>query len=225
MRSRALIFDLDGTLLDSLADIGESMNSVLASMGLPTHPLSDYRAFVGDGVTMLATRALPEGRRDDASLAACLAGMREIYAGRATSKTRPYDGIPALLDALAKAGLPMAVVSNKPHDLTCRLVSQLLGRWRFGAVFGERAGVPRKPDPASALEAASCLGVAPADVLYVGDTATDMATATAAGMRPLGVSWGFRGEDELRAAGAFAIAARPADVLEALDWKLPPPSL
>lgn len=222
MPTRAVIFDLDGTLLDSLADIGESVNSALDSMGLASHPLSDYRAFVGDGMAMLAKRVLPEPCRDEATIADCVARIRETYAARATAKTRPYEGIPELLDALEAAGLPLAVVSNKPHDLTCRLVAELLGRWHFAAVLGERKGVARKPDPASALEAASLLGAAPGEVLYVGDTATDMATAKAAGMKPLGVAWGFRSEEELVGAGAVAIARKPADVLAALDRAIGP---
>lgn len=217
MRFEAVLFDLDGTLVDSLEDIGEAMNSVLQGMGLAGHTLGDYRAFVGDGSTMLVRRALPEARRDDATVAEGLDRFREVYTGRATLRTRPYDGIAELLDDLASRGIPMAVLSNKLHDLTVRLVEELLGRWRFVVVFGERPGVPRKPDPTSALEVASRLGLAPAAILYVGDTPTDLATARAAGMPAVAAAWGFRSVEELRAAGAERVAWRPSDVLAVLD--------
>jgi len=216
MAVRAVLFDLDGTLLDSLADIGESMNFVLREMGLGQHPLTDYRHFVGDGVTVLATRALPPDRRDDATVAACVARMRLVYGGRTTLKTRPYDGIPALLEELEERGIATAVLSNKPHDLTVGLVAELLGGWSFAVVFGERSGVPRKPDPAGAVEVAGRLGLEADSVLYVGDTPTDMATARAAGMRAVGATWGFRGEAELRAAGADFIVGHPLEIVPLL---------
>lgn len=214
MPCRALIFDLDGTLLDSLADIGESVNFVLQEMGLATFSLSEYRTFVGDGMAMLARRVLPPGRRGEGDVSAVVARLKVVYSARATSKTRPYDGIAELLDAVEAAGLPQAVLSNKPHPLTVDLVRDLLGKWKFAAVLGERPGIPRKPDPAGALEIAAALSLPPAEILYVGDTPTDMATALAAGMPSVGVTWGFRSELELREAGAVHIARRPSDLLE-----------
>jgi phosphoglycolate phosphatase len=193
------------------------MNVVLLEQGFAPHSLSDYRGFVGDGVTMLARRALPPGRRDEATVAACVARMREVYAPRVADQTVPYDGIPALLDSLELRGVAMAVLSNKPDDLTTALVARLLGRWRFAVVFGERTGVPRKPDPAGAFEAAGRLGLDPSAIVYVGDTPTDMATARAAGMLAVGVTWGFRDEAELRDAGADAIVHRPSEILDHLE--------
>lgn len=216
MRVRAVIFDLDGTLLDSLADIGESMNFVLEDQGLEPHPLWAYRDFVGDGIACLARRALPEHRRDDATVARSVSRMREVYASRMDGMTRPYDGIPELLDALELRGIPKAVLSNKPHDLTLALVRSLLGRWSFDPVFGQRTGVARKPDPAAALEIATHFGIEPAGILYVGDTPIDMATALAAGMQAAGAAWGFRSEEELRRAGAGTIVRVPADVLASI---------
>lgn len=216
MPIRAVLFDLDGTLLDSLADIEQSMNIVLQERGLVGHPLDSYRAFVGDGVTKLVERALPPEGRGREEIAACVDRMREVYGKRCSDRTRPYDGIAELLDALVERGLPLAVLSNKPHDLTVRLVSELLPRWSFAFVFGERPGVPRKPDPTSAREVAALLGVEPRDCLYVGDTPTDMATANAAGMPSVGACWGFRDAEELRNAGAGALASTPADVLDRL---------
>lgn len=216
MPIRAVLFDLDGTLLDSLADIAESMNIVLQERGLAGHPSDSYRAFVGDGVTKLVERALPPERRGRGEIAACVDRMREVYGKRCSDRTRPYDGIAELLDALVERGLLLAVLSNKPHDLTVRLVSGLLSRWSFAFVFGERPGVPRKPDPTSAREVAALLGVEPRDCLYVGDTPTDMATANAAGMPSVGACWGFRDAEELRNAGAGALASNPTDVLDRL---------
>jgi phosphoglycolate phosphatase len=168
-------------------------------------------------MTMLARRTLPAGQRTDEIVDACVARMLEVYSARATRKTRPYDGIPELLDALAARGIGLAVLSNKPQQPTSEIVGKLLGRWTFAAVFGQRRGVPRKPDPAAAIEIAGKLGLAPGAILYVGDTPTDMATAVAAGMRPLGAGWGFRSEAELCAAGAPAVASHPLDVLAHLS--------
>jgi phosphoglycolate phosphatase len=212
----AVLFDLDGTLVDSLGDLGSSMNIVLEKLGCPTHSLSSYRTFVGDGVEMLARRALPADRRDPATISAAVATMREVYGARFLEHTRPYPGIPELLDSLHARAFRLAVLSNKPHDLTVALVSALFGRWPLAPVFGERAGVPRKPDPAAALEVAHLLGLQCPRVLYLGDTPTDMATARAAGMPAVGVSWGFRDAGELRAAGADAVVHSPSEVLALL---------
>lgn len=214
---RCVLFDLDGTLLDTLRDLGESVNLVLRQRGFPEHPIDAYRFLVGDGATMLVTRALPASRRDEATVAACLKDYRVAYAKHWNVHTRPYDGVPELLDALAARGLALAILSNKPHAMTRRCVEGYLARWRFAAVLGQRDDVARKPDPAGALEAARLADVDPAHVLYVGDTATDMETANAAGMFAVGVTWGFRPEDELRTHGAHLIVHHPRDILAALE--------
>jgi phosphoglycolate phosphatase len=215
MRPRAVLFDLDGTLVDSLDDIGRSMNFVLESKGFPPHPLSDYRAFVGDGITMLARRALPPSASAE-TLEDCVAAMRRRYGEHAQERTRPYDGIPELLDGIAARGLRAAVLSNKPHDLTVAMVRRLLARWCFDPVFGERDGIPRKPDPSAAQQVACLLGLDPSAILYVGDTPTDFETARAAGMPFAAATWGFRSEDELVRAGAATVVRRPEDVLRLL---------
>jgi phosphoglycolate phosphatase len=214
---RAVLFDLDGTLLDSLADIGASMNAALAEHGFPEHPIAAYKSMVGDGVTVLARRALPETQCDEQTIAACVHAMRRVYALRWHVETRAYEGIHALIDELRRRGLLLAVLSNKPHDFTRAVVEHYFGLSRFTSVVGERAGIPAKPDPSSALTIAREAGVAPGEVLYVGDTDTDMRTAVAAGMLPIGAAWGFRPVEELAASGARAIAATPADVLRFLD--------
>jgi phosphoglycolate phosphatase len=211
---KALLFDLDGTLADTIDDIGGAMNAALAAAGLSQHPLDDYRRFIGDGIEALTERALPAGRAD--LRVATIAAFRNIYAGRLVERTRPYDGIAAVLDALAARRIPAAVLSNKPEPATVAIVDRLFGPGRFVAVAGALPGRPRKPDPWRALEIARAAGVAPADWLFVGDTAVDMQTATAAGMTPVGAAWGYRDRAELAAAGATAILARAADLLPLL---------
>ncbi len=216
MKYKAVLFDLDGTLLNTLDDLADSMNDVLRHFGFPAHPVPAYKYFVGDGLEKLVYRAVPEDRRDEATLAACLAAMRQDYDRRWADKTAPYDGIPELLDGLAALGLPMTVFSNKPDEFTRVMVARLLPRWRFEAVFGARPGVPKKPDPAVPLEMAQRLQVPPAEWLYLGDTNTDMRTARAAGMYPAGVLWGFRPAEELLESGAQVLVEKPGDVLKLL---------
>ena len=179
---KGVIFDLDGTLLDTLADIAAATNRALGSHGYAEHPTSAYRSFVGDGVEALARRALPSDARDDVSVAACVAEMRRIYSRDWAVHTRPYDGIPETLDRLAAAGITASVLSNKPHDITVKIVDTLLSHWAFECVDGARAGVPRKPDPTSALATCRSMGIDPGEIAYVGDTDTDMTTAVRAGM-------------------------------------------
>lgn len=212
----AVIFDLDGTLLDTLADLADSMNHVLERRGLPPHALAAYKRFVGDGIENLVLRALPEEMRTQDTIAGCLVEMRSEYGRRWADKTRPYDGIPALLDALVARGLKLAVLSNKPNDFTQLTVARLLPVWRFEAVVGLRAGAPRKPDPSSALQIVDALALPPQRFLYVGDTDTDMKTARAAGMYAVGALWGFRTAAELSANGAQSLIGRPEELLELL---------
>jgi phosphoglycolate phosphatase len=213
---RAVLFDLDGTLLDTLADLGESMNAALAELGCATHPLDAYRRFVGDGMQNLARRALPADRRDPATVASCVERMLGIYGERWDRETRPYPGIEALVAELERRGVPVAVLSNKPDDLTRAVVERYFGARRFAAVAGARADTQRKPDPAGALAIARALDCAPSTELYVGDTDTDMRTAVSAGMVPIGALWGFRDADELVASGARFLVGAPAEVLSLL---------
>jgi len=216
MTYRAVLFDLDGTLLDTLEDLADAMNAVLTAEGLPTHPTDAYRHFVGDGIVNLVRRALPADRRDETTLERLVAADREEYARRWDRKTRPYEGVPRLLDGLTGRGLGLAILSNKPDDSTRLCVEKLLPGWSFDAVQGVAEGVPLKPDPAGALGIARRLGVAPGSFLYVGDTATDMRTAVGAGMFPVGALWGFRDADELTAAGAQSLLVHPAELLDLL---------
>jgi phosphoglycolate phosphatase len=217
MRFRAVLFDLDGTLLDTLEDIALAANAVLAGRGFRTHEVDAYRHFVGEGVSMLFRRALPEAEANADLIARCAGEFREEYGRTWNVHTRPYDGVPELLDVLAAARLPQAVLSNKPDEFTQRCVREYLSNWEFRVVLGQREGVPRKPDPAGALEIAAAAGVPPEHFLYLGDSATDMQAALSAGMHPVGALWGFRPLEELQAGGARAIIRRPMELLGILD--------
>lgn len=209
----AVIFDLDGTLLDTLDDLADSANEALVGCGYAPHPVEAYRLFVGEGMAVLMERILPAESRSPEEVARLLAVYREAYGRRWRAKSRPYAGIEPLLRDLAERGLPLAVLSNKPQANTELCMGHFLGEHRFARIFGQREEVPRKPDPAGALEIAVGLGLDPGEILFVGDTATDMETARAAGMVPVGVLWGFRGEEELRRHGARHVVAHPEEIL------------
>ncbi len=209
--------DVDGTLLDTLQDLADSMNSTLRHFGFPVHELEKYKYFLGDGMENLVRRSLPDSAKTDSRLISrCIEMMRQIYDRNWNVKSRPYPGIPELLDALSVRGLKMAVLSNKPHVLTQRVIEGLLPAWRFEVVMGECPPAPRKPDPSSALKIADRLGVEPACFLYLGDTATDMKTSNGAGMYAVGALWGFRNAEELIQGGAKKLIAKPAELLELL---------
>jgi phosphoglycolate phosphatase len=208
-----VLFDLDGTLLDTLQDLADSTNRCLARLGLPGHPAESYRWFVGEGLGNLARRTLPAERRDPATVQALQELFNQDYHEHWADKTRPYEGIADLLEGLSARGRPMAVLSNKPHAFTVEMVRHFFGSWSFAAVFGARDSHPRKPDPAAALEAGAAMGLAPERVLYAGDTRTDMETARNAGMFAVGVLWGFRPRAELEESGAQALVARPEELL------------
>jgi phosphoglycolate phosphatase len=217
MRCEAVIFDMDGTLLDTLADIAHSANIVLARSGLPTQPIEAYRQFVGEGVKVLFRRALETEDPEDRRIETCAAQFSGVYAQHYNVYTKAYPGVPELLDALIERGLPMAVLSNKPHAFTVKCAQDLLPHVAFAAILGQQEGIARKPDPAGALQIASQLAVPPERCVYVGDTGVDMRTAVQAKMYPVGVQWGFRGCDELLHHGAREVIERPDQLLVILD--------
>jgi len=213
MKFNAAVFDLDGTLIDSLVDIANSMNAALRRKGYAEHPIADYKYHVGDGMSMLARRVLPVDKKDDASIAEMVGLMREEYGARWAETTRPYPGIPELLDELTKRGVKLAVVSNKPQDFSQQVTARLLPNWHFEPVIGARAGVPHKPDPAGAIEAAALMKLPPNECVFLGDTYADMRAAVGAGMFPVGVLWGFRLAPELVESGAMVLLEHPLDLL------------
>lgn len=207
MPLRALIFDLDGTLIDSLADIGGAVNHALREYGLPDHPLDSYRQFVGEGVVKLIERAVPATRPELREPVMAL--YRSFYAENLLVHTKPYAGIPEALDAFVARGVRMAILSNKPEPATRKIAGALFSRWPFERIHGERPNVPRKPDPTAALEIARAMAVPVDQVGFVGDTSVDMGTAVNAGMYGVGCSWGLRDVAELVEAKARVILERP----------------
>jgi phosphoglycolate phosphatase len=214
---QAVLFDLDGTLLDTLSDIAISANQVRVELGLIPHPIEAYRYFVGNGVARLITRAFPPCSLRGPGLRARMRRFEKIYGEHCLDAARPYPGITRMLDGVVRLGLPMAVISNKPQRLTERCVAELLPRWRFAAVRGARPGMPLKPDPAGPLAAARALGARPERIAYLGDSGVDMLSAASAGMFPVGALWGFRDAAELKRFGARALIRRPQEFLSLLD--------
>lgn len=215
---KAVIFDLDGTLLDTLGDIAAAGNSVLRKRGLPEHEVDAYRRFIGDGMRNLARRIFPPDQApvDGPELDRATAEYKAEYARHWRGSTRPYDGIPELLDALVDRRVKLGVVSNKAHEFAGECVAEFVGDWTWDAVLGQREGIPHKPDPAGALEAAKIFGLSPTECAFVGDSGVDMQTGSRAGMKAVGVLWGFRGAQELRENGADALIERPMDLLAQL---------
>jgi phosphoglycolate phosphatase len=216
MSWQAVLFDLDGTLLDTLTDIGDAANVALQRCGFPTRDLDEYRFFVGDGVRTLFQRALPQESVSDASVMQCVGEFRRQYAEGWNVRTRPYAGVPELLDELSRRRIRLSVLSNKPDDFTNRCVQHYLSQWRFEIVRGQRDGVPLKPDPMAANEIADSMQVPTEQFLFLGDTSIDMLTAMRAGMYPVGALWGFRPREELETAGAQHLIERPQELLELL---------
>ncbi|MBW1641212.1 MAG: HAD family hydrolase [Deltaproteobacteria bacterium] len=212
MPFKAVIFDLDGTLLDTLQDLANSYNRVLKKMGFPTHLVDAYRYFVGEGARVCMTRALPAENRDVVTIDTSLQMFLDDYAQNWNIYTKPYKGIPEMLKALSELDLKMAILSNKPQEDTEKCVKKFLSNWKFEVIFGQKDSVPKKPDPTAALEISRLLGVLPEEIFFIGDTSIDMKTATAAGMVPFGVLWGFRSIDELIKSGARATIKTATDI-------------
>jgi len=214
MSYSAVIFDLDGTLLDTLADIAEAANRVLASRRLPTHEVLAYRQFVGNGVEKLMERAMPPVLADGDSISKASADFRCIYGDTWNLTTKPYPGINELLAVLAQRGVPLAVLSNKPHANTLTCVGEFFDVGMFSIVLGQRDGFPCKPDPTAAREIADELDVPTSQCLFVGDSNVDMQTAARAEMTGIGVTWGFRSRAELLNSGATRAIDHPNELLE-----------
>lgn len=208
----AVIFDLDGTLLNTLEDIADSANETIRHFGMEPHPLESYRYFVGNGLANLIKRIMP----DEAGSAALDRGIeifQNTYQQRWHEKTRPYPGIMEMLDSLQRTGIKIAVLSNKPDSLTQECVMHFFPAIRFHAVSGKKADVPLKPHPQSTLSMLQALETHPQQSLFVGDSSVDMHTGIAAGMRTIGVDWGFRTESELTGAGADLVISLPQELL------------
>ena len=205
MRFEAAIFDLDGTLIDTLEDLSDALNRVLRRHGYPTRGYGECRRLIGHGIRQLVTDALPAVARAEATIDACCEEMLTDYGAHCLVKTRPYDGVDELVRRLRERRLPLAVYSNKADVFTQRLVTALFPAGAFVVVRGAGPDLPLKPDPRGALLVARRLAAEPAATAYVGDSGIDMTTATRAGMIAVGVTWGFRSREELLDNGAVVL--------------------
>lgn len=212
-RIKAAIFDLDGTLLDTLEDIANAVNRVLSNRGYPTHPVDRYRSFVGDGWEMLVKRALPESASTRDRVSACVDESMLEYGKTWDVTTTLYAGIPELLNRLTHEGIKLAVLSNKPHVFARQYVDKLLAAWTFEKVIGVSSRFPRKPDPAGALSIVAGMNLDKKNCLFMGDSGVDMQTAAAAGIFSVGAAWGFKPETELMKYGCQFLARHPMDIL------------
>lgn len=216
MPYQAAIFDMDGTLLDTLEDIAQAMNHTLARHGLPRHPLEAYRQMVGSGAQELVHRALPPDATPELRQQV-LEGFLARYRSAWNVHTRLYPGIAELLDALTARGLALTVLTNKPQEFAQRCMDAYLAAWPFALTLGMDGTIPPKPHPEGPRRIMAHLRLPASAFLYLGDTDVDMHTARNAGMLAVGVTWGFRPEAELTAAGAQAILHHPLELLALLD--------
>ncbi len=214
--TRLVIFDLDGTLLNTIGDLAVACNVMLTLRGLPQHSYEEYCTFVGNGVLRLVERALPEPLRTPENVLLARRDFVEYYTANIDIYTKPYDGITELLTELKRRGTALAVASNKFQAGTEKLVRSFFGDYEFVSVLGQRPDVPLKPSPAIVEEILDATGFSREEVLYVGDSGIDIETAAAAGVRAAGVTWGFRPRQELVDAGAENIVDHPSEILRLL---------
>jgi len=210
---KIVVFDLDGTLINSLEDLADSANHVLTQHGFPTHPVDAYRYFVGDGVRKLIERILPAEERTDAQIEQCKAEFVAYYKIHMEDKTSVYEGITELLKALKARGLKIAVATNKVHVAVEPLMAKYFPGIHFDSLIGQREGIPVKPAPQIMYDILKETGCSASEALHVGDTATDMQLAHNAGVTPVGVLWGYRPLEELQEAGAQFIIEKPEELL------------
>ncbi|MDE6763482.1 MAG: HAD family hydrolase [Oscillospiraceae bacterium] len=210
---KTIIFDLDGTLLDTLADLSDSANYTMDKMGYPTYPLESYRYFVGNGVPKLLERCLPEDKRTDENIQAARTIFADYYNVHFADKTKPYEGIFELLECLGKSGVKMAVASNKSDEFTVSLAKRFFGN-AFDMVQGGKADVPKKPAPDIVYGIMDSLGAVPENTYFAGDSNVDMYTAKNAGIKAIGCLWGFRTKEELLEGGADFLAEKSSDIYD-----------
>lgn len=214
MNKQLVIFDLDGTLLDTVADLANATNQALAKCGYPTHPTEAYYRFVGNGINKLFARALPEEARTEENVQRIRTLFIPYYNEHNADNSRPYPGIVELLTHLQDQGIQLAVASNKYQQATAKLVGHFFPGIRFAAVYGQREGIPIKPDPTIVNDILSATGISRARTLYIGDSGVDMQTARNASVESVGVTWGFRDEEELCTNGAVHIIHNAKDIQE-----------
>ena len=215
MKFKGIIFDLDGTLVNSLEDISDAMNSVLQGLNFPTHSYDTYQYFIGSGLRNLVSKALPATDNSDEQIEVCFECMVNEYREICTLKTKPYDGIVELLDNLASQNIKMAVFSNKADELTKKIATEIFPN-HFDAAVGLSTEALKKPNPFEAIEISKKWNLKTEEILFVGDSDIDMQTAVNANMFPVGVTWGYRTEEELKNSGAKLVINNASELIEIL---------
>lgn len=213
MKFKGVIFDLDGTLVNSLHDIADSMNTVLKNNNYPTHSYADHQSFIGSGIRSLVSKSLPLTHNNEKEIDRCFNAMIEIYRDNCTHKTKPYDGIIELLDHLISRDIKISVLSNKADEFTKKITQALFPNY-FNPVMGLSIETLKKPNPFGALDISKTLSIKPEELIYVGDTGIDMQTAINANMYAVGVLWGYRPKEELVLNGAKYLLNNPLDLIE-----------
>ena len=213
MKKQLVIFDLDGTLLDTVADLANATNQALERCGYPTHPTQAYYKFVGNGINKLFARALPAECSTEENVQRIHSLFIPYYNEHNADCSCPYSGIIDLLHELQEGGVQLAVASNKYHEATLKLVRHFFPNVTFAAIYGQREEVPIKPAPDIVFDILRDTGVPKEEVLYVGDSGVDMQTALNAGVESVGVAWGFRSEEELQENGATHIVHQADEIL------------
>jgi phosphoglycolate phosphatase len=217
MKFKGVIFDLDGTLVDTLGDIGSSMNRALRARGFPEHRMEEYREKIGWGITRLASLSLPEDKRNEKLAEELALEAARYYAGTPLGVSKPYPGIEGLIAELKRRKIKTAVLTNKPDPVAQLVIAGLFPSGSFDMVLGERKGSKRKPDPSSSWEILLELGLTPRDTIFMGDSEIDMETALAADCHALAVSWGYRPKELLLKAGAQRIIDKPEELLALIE--------
>ena len=217
MRIKAIIFDLDGTLIDSIPDIADAANRVMANHDFPVHDPSCYVEWIGNGALKLLQRAVPVDIRDK-DLNEILKEYLEIHTGNCTNKTRLYTGIDKILNHANEQNISISILTNKPHVVTRKVCEKYLSNWKFDFILGQMQGFPKKPDPGRAMEIAGNLNFSTDEMLFIGDSDTDMKTGVAAGMVPVGVTWGYGSRDSLISAGTKHLMNDTKELLEFLKF-------
>lgn len=215
MKYKGIIFDLDGTLVNSLEDISDAMNSVLQDLNYPTHTYDDYQYFIGSGLRNLVSKALPASNNSDDQIETCFESMIMAYREICTLKTKPYEGIIELLDNLVSQNFKLAVFSNKADELTKKITAEIFPDY-FDSAIGLSIESLKKPNPFEAVTISENWNLKTEEILFVGDSDIDMQTATNANMFAVGVSWGYRTEDELMTSGAKLMLNSPSDLMKIL---------
>ena len=218
MNNKAIIFDLDGTLIDSLEDIAVCMNQVLIELDLPSHKIDDYKYFVGGGISILVDNALSKDTSDEVK-ELVTQKFKVIYDQKLHLKTKPYEGIYELLDELQKLDFKIGILSNKPHEFTIEYGKSLFNKYNLKEVHGQKKEIPKKPNPIAAINIANAFETPCEEVYFVGDTMVDMQTAKNANMKAIGVLWGFRDAQELSSNGADFLVEHPLDILDIVNKK------